>query len=100
MWHSAIRSRSEDTADQLCVERHCLVLTSDVQGLNDVLHEAETFGTWDLILNGSTAQVRTFTNYCTFHPQLVLLGSSTILLCLELLVLCMLVGSMKLTEEG
>ena len=31
------------------------MLTSDEQGLIDVLHEAETFGTRLLILEGSTA---------------------------------------------
>ena len=36
--------------------RHCMLLTSDVQGLIDVLHEAETFGTEVLILQGSAAQ--------------------------------------------
>ena len=29
------------------------MLTSDVQGLIDVLHEAETFGTWVLIIKAA-----------------------------------------------
>ncbi len=56
MWHSAIRSQIEGIAARLCANRHCLVLTSDVQGLVDVLHEAETFGTKIPILGGSAAQ--------------------------------------------
>ena len=52
------------------------MLTSDVQGLIDVLHEAETLGTRVLIIKGSTAQVRTFTTCCSsnwYHKNIAMI---------------------------